>query len=57
MEIPKQFIFKTDEDGNQYAVDNKEYQKYIQNEKFKLFFKKSNIPEFYFNIEFSINQL
>ena len=29
MEIPKQFIFKTDEDGNQYAVDNKEYQKYI----------------------------
>lgn len=47
------FIYRIDEDGNSFATDNPEYIKYIQTEKFKLFFKKSGIPEFYFNIEFS----
>ena len=48
----KPFLFKTDEDGNQYAIDNPEYQIYIQNTRYKLFLERSGIPEFYWNIEF-----
>ena len=34
------------------AVDNPEYQKKIQNEKYLLYLKQSGIPEFYHTIEF-----
>jgi len=52
LDIPKQFIFKQDEDGNNFAVDNPDWRIYIQNEKYKLFLERSGIPEFYWNIHF-----
>ena len=52
MTIPKQFIYKIDEEGNSFAVDNPEWVKYAQQQNYKLFLERSGIPEFYWTIGF-----
>jgi DNA replication protein DnaC len=46
------YIIKKDEFGNEYTIDNIEYKKKISKEKYELFLKKSDIPPFYWNIDF-----
>jgi DNA replication protein DnaC len=48
----EQFILKKDDSGNEYVVDNPDYQKKIQQEKYNFFLQKSDIPSFYWNISF-----
>jgi DNA replication protein DnaC len=49
---PKPFIFKTI-DGEDHAFINPDHKKEVSRKKYKYLLKKSNIPEFYWNIEFS----
>lgn len=46
------YIIKKDKDGNEYTINNPKYIEKIQNERFEFFLKKSNIPSFYWNINF-----
>jgi DNA replication protein DnaC len=46
------FIVKKDHLGNEYTIDNPDYQEKIQNERYEFFLNKSNIPSFYWNIGF-----
>jgi DNA replication protein DnaC len=39
-------------DGEEVFIDNPDYRKKLQKEKYQLFLKKSNIPSFYWDIEF-----
>jgi len=48
----KKFLIEVDEDGNEYAVENPEYARKRRKELYSLLLKKSNIPDFYHDIEF-----
>jgi DNA replication protein DnaC len=48
----EQYILKKDKDGNEYFIENSEYRKKIQRERYDFFLKKSDIPSFYWNINF-----
>ena len=49
--IERYLVFK-DKNGEDIAVENPEYIKKIQNEKYDLFLNKSGIPSFYHDIDF-----
>jgi DNA replication protein DnaC len=46
------YIIKIDEFGNEYTVDNPDYKKKVAKDKYNLILEKSNIPSFYWNINF-----
>lgn len=48
----KEFLYKEDKNGEVYALDNPEYVKKVQQEKYELFLDQSGIPDFYHNINF-----
>jgi DNA replication protein DnaC len=48
----ERYIIIKDKNGHEVAVDNPEYFKIFQKDKYDLFFKKSNIPSFYYDISF-----
>ena len=48
----EKYIFKRDSDGTKVAIRNEAYWKDINNKKYELLLKRSDIPKFYWDINF-----